>query len=123
MVVSSNENYLYVPFLPDDPKTTRCICVAFHHYGAGHYDASTSLKGQYTLCDVLMNVCAHILKVPIMVVTSNENYPYVPFLPSDEKTTRCKCVAFNYYGAEHYDATTSLKGQYTVYFEFLRLAL
>ena len=58
-----------------------------------------------------------------MVVTSNGNYPYVPFLPDDAKTTRCIYVAFHYYGAGHYDATTALKGQCTPCFDFLRLAL
>ena len=44
-----------------------------------------------SLGDVVMKVCAHILmlKFPIMVVTSNENYRYVPFLPDDPKTSRC----------------------------------
>ena len=67
-----------------------------------------------SLGDVVMKVLAHILKLPIMVVTSNENYPYVPFLPDDTQTTRCIYVAYHYYGAGHYDATTVLTGQYNL---------
>ena len=66
-----------------------------------------------SLGDLVIEVCAHILKLPIMVVTSNENCRYVPFLPDDAKTSRCIYVAFHYYGAGYYDATTALKGQYT----------
>ena len=33
-----------------------------------------------SLGELVMKVCDHILKLPIMVVTSNENYPYVPFM-------------------------------------------
>ena len=65
-----------------------------------------------SLGDVVMKVLAHILKLPIMVVTSKENYPYVPFLPDDTQTTRCIYVAYHYYGAGQYDATTVLTGQY-----------
>ena len=34
-----------------------------------------------SLGDLVMKVCAHVFKHPIMVVTSNANYPYVPFMP------------------------------------------
>ena len=33
-----------------------------------------------SLGELVMKVCDHILKLPIMAVTSNENYPYVPFM-------------------------------------------
>ena len=64
-----------------------------------------------SLGDLVMKVCAHVLKLPIMVVTSNENYPYVPFMPGSALTSRCIYVAYHYYGAGHYDATTLVEGE------------
>ena len=64
-----------------------------------------------SLGDLVMKVCAHVLKLPIMVVTSNENYPYVPFMPGSALTSRCIYVAYHYYGAGHYDATALVKGE------------
>ena len=51
-----------------------------------------------SLGDLVMKVCAHVLKLPIMVVTSSENYPYVPFMPGSALTSRCIYVAYHYYG-------------------------
>ena len=64
-----------------------------------------------SLGDLVMKVCAHVLKVPIMVVTSHENYPCAPFLPDSALTKRFICVAYHYYGAGHYDATL-VRGEY-----------
>ena len=64
-----------------------------------------------SLGDLVMNVCAHVLKLPIMVVTSNENYPYVPFMPGSAHTSWCIYVAYHYYGAGHSDATTLVEGE------------
>lgn len=70
-----------------------------------------------SLGDLVMKVCAHVLKLPIMVVTSNENYPYVPFMPGSALTSRCIYVAYHYYGAGHYDATALVKGERYVFNE------
>ena len=64
-----------------------------------------------SLGDLVMKVCAHVLKVPIMVVTSHENYPCAPFLPDSALTNRFIYVAYHYYGAGHYDATL-VRGEY-----------
>lgn len=64
-----------------------------------------------SLGDLVMKVCAHVLNFPIMVVTSNENYPYVPFMPGSAHTSRCIYVAYHYYGAGHSDATTLVEGE------------
>ena len=58
--------------------------------------------------DVVMRVCAQLLRVPIMVVTSLNSLPCVPFLPSNPLTSKPIFVAYHYYGAGHYDATTPL---------------
>ena len=57
------------------------------------------------LGDFVMKVCAEILRVPIMVVTSLTSLPYVPFLPSRPLSSTFIHVAYHYYGAGHYDAT------------------
>ena len=40
MVVTSNQSMPYFPFFPDDPVSNEVIYVAYHYYGAGHYDAT-----------------------------------------------------------------------------------
>lgn len=57
------------------------------------------------LGDFVMKVCAEILRVPIMVVTSLTSLPYIPFLPSRPLSSTFIHVAYHYYGAGHYDAT------------------
>ena len=74
-----------------------------------------------SLGDLVMKVCAHVLKLPIMVVTSNENYPYVPFMPGSALTSRCIYVAYHYYGAGHYDATTLVEGERCCIFIIYRI--
>ena len=46
-----------------------------------------------------------------MVVTSNENYPIVPFMRTSALTSRCIYVAYHYYRAGHYDATALVEGE------------
>lgn len=58
--------------------------------------------------DVVMRVCAQLLRVPIMVVTSLNSLPCVPFIPSNPLSSKPIFVAYHYYGAGHYDATTPL---------------
>lgn len=53
--------------------------------------------------DVVMNICANIIKIPIMVVTSNQSTPYVPFFPDDVLSSEPIYVAYHFYGAGHYD--------------------
>ena len=55
--------------------------------------------------DLVMRVCAQFLRVPIMVVTSLNSLPCVPFLPSSPLSSKPIFVAYHYYGAGHYDAT------------------
>ena len=57
------------------------------------------------LGDFVMRVCAELLRVPIMVVTSLNSLPYVPFVPSNPLSRQFMYVAYHYYGAGHYDAT------------------
>ena len=97
------ENDEFIVFVSDEDQDSLAL-KAEEFRQNGVFDRS--------LGDLVIKVCAHILKLPIMVVTSNENCRYVPFLPDDAKTSRCIYVAFHYYGAGHYDATTALKGQY-----------
>ena len=40
MVVTSNQSMPYFPFSPDDPVSNELIYVAYHCYGASHYDAT-----------------------------------------------------------------------------------
>lgn len=64
-----------------------------------------------SLGDLVMKVCAHVLKLPIVVVTPNANYPNVPFMPGSALMSRCIYVAYHYYGAGHYDATALVEGE------------
>ena len=51
-----------------------------------------------------MKICANIIKMPIMVVTSNQSIPYIPFFPDDVLSSEPIYVAYYFYGAGHYDA-------------------
>ena len=57
------------------------------------------------LGDFVTKVCAEILRIPIVVVTSLTSLPYIPFLPSRPLSSTFIHVAYHYYGAGHYDAT------------------
>ena len=43
MGITSNQSIPYIPFLPDDALSSEPIYVAYHFYGAGHYDATDSM--------------------------------------------------------------------------------
>lgn len=92
----------FLSFIPsEDRDSLQMRAVEFRQNGV--FDRS--------LGDLVMKVCAQVLKVPIMVVTSHENYPYVSFLPGSALTNRFIYVAYHYYGAGHYDATV-IGGEY-----------
>ena len=97
------ESEEFLPFIPSQDRDSINIR-AEEFKQNGVFDRS--------LGDLVMKVCAHVLKLPIMVVTSNENYPYVPFMPGSALTSRCIYVAYHYYGAGHYDATTLVEGEH-----------
>jgi len=58
--------------------------------------------------DLVMRVCAQLLCLPIMAVTSLNSLPCVPFIPDNPLSSRPIYVAYHYYGAGHYDSTRSL---------------
>ena len=66
--------------------------------------------------DVVMKICANIIKIPIMVVTSNQSIPYVPFFPDDLLSSEPIYVAYHFYGAGHYDATDPTYGKLHLHF-------
>lgn len=56
--------------------------------------------------DLTMKACCNVLRVSIIVITSSRPTPVVPFVPDDPISTTPIYIAFHYYGAGHYDATT-----------------
>ena len=58
--------------------------------------------------DVVIKACSNIPRVPIMVITSSQSVPYVPFFPEDPLSNDPIYVAYHYYGAGHYDATSTM---------------
>ena len=55
--------------------------------------------------DVVMKACSNIIRVPIVVITSSQSIPQVPFSPDQSVSNNPIYVAYHYYGAGHYDAT------------------
>ena len=55
--------------------------------------------------DLVVKVCSDFLQVPIIVVTSINGSPYVPFIPDEAVITKPIYIAFNAYGPGHYDGT------------------
>ena len=55
--------------------------------------------------DLVMKVCATIIKLPIMVITSSHSIPHIPFIPENSICNDPIYVAYHYYGPGHYDAT------------------
>ena len=45
MVITSSEAVSYLPFVPDRLTSKEPAFVAFHYYGAGHYDSTKTSKG------------------------------------------------------------------------------
>ena len=58
--------------------------------------------------DVVMKACSNILRMPIMLITSSQSVPYVQFFPDDPISNDPVYVAYHYYGAGHYDATSTV---------------
>ena len=44
MLITSSQSVPCVPFFPDDPLSNDPIFIAYHYYGAGHYDATLALS-------------------------------------------------------------------------------
>lgn len=55
--------------------------------------------------DLVIKVCSDFLRRPILVVTSINGSPYVPFIPDEPVITKPIYIAFNAYGPRHYDGT------------------
>ena len=66
--------------------------------------------------DVVMKICANIIKIPIMVVTSNQSIPHIPFFPDTVLSSEPIYVAYHFYGAGHYDATDPTYGKFHLQF-------
>lgn len=60
------------------------------------------------LGDLVMRVCADILQVPIVIITSLESFPYTTFVPDGAIVTSSVYLAFNAAAPGHYDATQSV---------------
>ena len=43
IIISSSRSTTVVPFVPDGPLSTTPKYIAFHYYGAGHYDATNQI--------------------------------------------------------------------------------
>ena len=43
IIITSSRSTPVVPFVPDSPLSTTPIYIAFHYYGAGHYDATNQI--------------------------------------------------------------------------------
>ena len=49
IVITSSRSVPVVPFTPDEPLTNQPIYIAYHYYGAGHYDATNNkISGKNT---------------------------------------------------------------------------
>ena len=49
IVITSSRFVPVVPFMPDEPLTNQPIYIAYHYYGAGHYDATNNkISGKNT---------------------------------------------------------------------------
>ena len=55
--------------------------------------------------DLVIKVCSDFPQIPIIVVTSINGSPYVPFIPDESVITKPIYIAFNAYGPGHYDGT------------------
>ena len=56
-------------------------------------------------------VCADVLHVPIVVITSLASFPYTPFLPDSVMVTTPLYLAYDATACGHYDATRKLVGE------------
>ena len=58
--------------------------------------------------DFVIRLCSNILQVPIMVITSSETIPFLPFNCDNPLSNTPIYIAYHYFGAGHYDATESI---------------
>jgi hypothetical protein len=61
--------------------------------------------------DVVVKVCSQVLKVTIIVLTSFESAPCLPFLSESPLTTNSIYIAFHSEGVGHYDSTKPVYGK------------
>lgn len=55
--------------------------------------------------DLVIKVCSDVLRIPIIVVTSLNGTPFVPFIPDDAVTDRAIYIGYTAFGPGHYDGT------------------
>ncbi|RMX37079.1 hypothetical protein pdam_00020042 [Pocillopora damicornis] len=55
--------------------------------------------------DLVIKVCSDLLRIPIIVVTSLNGTPFVPFIPDDAVTDRAIYIGYTAFGPGHYDGT------------------
>ena len=91
--VQSNEHYQMLTGIPSDEMNTE----------------TERFREPGTFCgevgDLIIKVCSDILQVPIIVVTSINGSPYVPFIPDDALITNAIYIAYTAFGPGHYDGT------------------
>ena len=63
------------------------------------------------LGDLVVRVCADVLHVPIVVITSLASFPYTTFLPDSVMVTTPLYLAYDATACGHYDATRKLVGE------------
>ena len=85
---------------------------AIEFRASGVYDGEIS--------DVVMKICANIIKIPITVVTSNQSILYIPFLPEAVLSSEPIYVAFHFYGDGHYDAIDPMHGMLHLQFFYFQ---
>ena len=64
------------------------------------------------LGDLVVRVCADVLQIPVVVITSLASFPYTSFVPADLIATTPLYLAFDATACGHYDATKK-QGEYT----------
>ena len=91
--VQSNEHYQMLTGIPSDEMNTE----------------TERFREPGTFCgevgDLIIKVCSDILQVPIIIVTSINGSPYVPFIPDDALITNAIYIAYTAFGPGHYDGT------------------
>ena len=63
------------------------------------------------LGDLVVRVCANVLHVPIVVITSLASFPYTTFLPDSVLVITPLYLAYDATACGHYDATRKLVGE------------
>ena len=88
--VQSNEHYQMLTGIPSDEMNTE----------TERFTEPGTFCGE--VGDLIIKVCSDILQVPIIVVTSINGSPYVPFIPDDALITNAIYVAYTAFGPGHY---------------------